>query len=367
MFGFILALFVSLMQAYVFWRASSIPTLRRLVSVQLLIAGGLVIWVLFILSRYLSPEFMGGLATPAERWSMAWLGTLFLITVALLFVEVGTGFGFFLKQYVPRLRGLALLAGVLLSLFAAFQGDRAPIVQAYEVYATKLPKNLDGTVIVVLSDLHLGAVLDEKWLAARVAQVWAERPDVILLLGDIFESHGVPSSEMITELRQLSAPLGVWGVLGNHESHGSAAVNAAAFGQAGVRLLRNTWALLSPGLVLAGVDNLSSNQNAASFLESALDQRPLGATVFMSHAPLAAELASSKGVDLMLSGHTHGGQIWPFGYLVQQQFHMLAGKYDVLGMTAIVSGGTGTWGPRMRLWQPAEILRITLHAGSTPL
>lgn len=297
---------------------------------------------------------------------MAWMGTLFLMTVALLFVEVGTGFGFFLKQYVPPLRGLALMAGGLLSLFAAFQGERAPLVQGDEVYAARLPANLDGTVIVVLSDLHLGAVLDEKWLASCVAQVRAERPDVILLLGDIFESHSVPSNEMIAELRQLSAPLGVWGILGNHESYGSPEINAAAFDRSGVRLLRNTWALLSPGLVLAGVDNLSSKQNAAPFLNSVLDQRPSGATVFMSHEPLAAELASSKGVDLMLSGHTHGGQIWPFGYLVQRQFRMLAGRYDVLGMTVIVSRGTGTWGPRMRLWQPAEILRITLHAGSKP-
>jgi predicted MPP superfamily phosphohydrolase len=82
----------------------------------------------------------------------------------------------------------------------------------------------------------------------------------------------------------------------------------------------------------------------------------------MSHAPIAAKLAAAKGVDLMLSGHTHGGQIWPFGYIVRQQFPLLDGSYDVDGLTVIVSRGTGTWGPPMRLWCPSEIVRVTLHA-----
>ncbi|MFA6972832.1 MAG: hypothetical protein WC208_15730, partial [Gallionella sp.] len=64
------------------------------------------------------------------------------------------------------------------------------------------------------------------------------------------------------------------------------------------------------------------------------------------------------------SGHTHGGQIWPFGYLVMQRFPMIEGRYESAGMTTLVSRGTGTWGPRMRLWQPAEILRVTLHNGA---
>ena len=75
-----------------------------------------------------------------------------------------------------------------------------------------------------------------------------------------------------------------------------------------------------------------------------------------------ADSVASKGVDLMLSGHTHGGQIWPFGYLVRQRFPLFEGRYEIGAMTVIVSRGTGTWGPRMRLWHPAEILRVTLHA-----
>jgi hypothetical protein len=352
------------MQCYVFWRASSVPIIYRLVSGRSLFVLGLVIIAFFILSRFLSPLLLGRLARPAELWSMTWLATLFLMTTSLLVVEIATGFGLFLKRYQALLRGLALILGVLFSLLAVIQGQRQPVVQSYNVYMKKLPRNLDGTVIVALSDLHLGIIQDDEWLSECVKLVQAERPDVILLLGDIFDGHGIFVKELFSGLGRLSAPLGVWGVLGNHDFYGNLNVQTVLFDQVGIHLLRNTWVHLSPGLVLAGIDYKSTNQNTETFMNSALDQRPMGATVLLSHAPWAEKFASRKGVDLMLSGHTHGGQIWPFGYLVQQKFPMLSGQYDVMGMTAIVSRGVGTWGPRMRLWQRSEILRMTLHTQS---
>jgi predicted MPP superfamily phosphohydrolase len=294
------------------------------------------------------------------------MGALFLLSLTLLSVDIGTAFGFLLKHYVAQLRGIALIAGVLLSVLALVQGQRAPVVQRYDVYVPKLPASSEGTVIVALSDLHLGTVLGQEWIAARVEQVQAERPDVVVLLGDIFEGHGTMSTGLIAPIRRLSAPLGVWGVLGNHESHAVDGSIIELLDQAGVNILRNTWTELRPGLVLAGVDDLGVNENALALVNSALDHRPVGSVVFLSHAPLAAELAASKGVNLMLSGHTHGGQIWPFGYLVMLRFPLLAGEYDVGGMKVIVSRGTGTWGPRMRLWRPGEILRVTLHSQSSP-
>ena len=94
----------------------------------------------------------------------------------------------------------------------------------------------------------------------------------------------------------------------------------------------------------------------------ALAGRPTSATVFLSHAPRQAERAEHAGAELMISGHTHGGQIWPFAHLVRTVYPLLAGQYSVNGMPVIVCRGTGTWGPRMRLWHRGEILRITLRA-----
>ena len=82
----------------------------------------------------------------------------------------------------------------------------------------------------------------------------------------------------------------------------------------------------------------------------------------MSHKPWQVGMAAGSGVDLMLAGHTHGGQIWPFGYLVKLFFPQLVGRYQVDGMTLLVGRGTGTWGPRMRLWSRGEILRVRLRS-----
>ena len=96
-------------------------------------------------------------------------------------------------------------------------------------------------------------------------------------------------------------------------------------------------------------------------LSQALLGRPPGGTILLSHTPWQAESAASAGAGLMLCGHTHGGQVWPFGYLISIMYPLLEGRYEVGGMPVIVCRGTGTWGPRMRLWRPSEILRVTLH------
>lgn len=85
--------------------------------------------------------------------------------------------------------------------------------------------------------------------------------------------------------------------------------------------------------------------------------------MLLSHSPLEVDRAARAGEGLMLAGHTHGGQVWPFDYLVRRWYPLLEGRYEVEGMTAIVSRSAGSWGPRMRLWAPGEIARITLRAG----
>jgi predicted MPP superfamily phosphohydrolase len=369
MFGIILAIAVTVMQGYVFWRASSVPLVKEHVPPRLLVGAGLALWALFMVGSTVSAYLTGAMAVPLELWSMTWLAMLFLTSIALLAVDVSTGFGTLMKQAVPRLRGAGLIAGGVLSAMALVQGLRAPVIDNYEVRIASLPVALDGTVIVGLSDLHLGSLLGTPWLAARVRQVQAESPDMVVLIGDVFEGHSAPDSELLAELRRLSVPLGVWGVLGNHEFHAVSKDNATFFEAAGIHLLRNAWVELRPGLVMAGVDDAPATAGTATLatpLKAALAGRPPGALLLLSHVPLASDRIGGAGVDLMLAGHTHGGQIWPFGYLVKQRFPLFEGRYDLGSSTAIVSRGAGTWGPRMRLWQPAEILRVTLRSGINP-
>lgn len=365
MFGVILILAVTLMQGYLFWRASSVPFVRRNVSRKLLIGIGVALWASIVLGRIVGSQAMGSFAEALEFVSMTWMGMLFLMSVTLLVADAATGFGFIFQRFAPALRGVGLAVGGVLCLVALIQGLRAPVVQHHEVFLAGLPAQLDGTVIVALSDLHLGPMLGERWLASRVEQIRAEHPDMVVLLGDVFEGHDVPGKELLEILRRLSAPLGVWAVLGNHEFHGGSINNAALFEEAGVHLLRNARFEVRPGLALAGVDTLTASHygaEASASLAKALAGPSSGATILLSHAPLPAGEMAGRGVGLVLCGHTHGGQLWPFAYLVGLRFPLLEGRHELGDTTLIVSRGAGTWGPPMRLWRSGEILRVTLQA-----
>ncbi|MFC1679725.1 metallophosphoesterase, partial [Elusimicrobiota bacterium] len=162
-------------------------------------------------------------------------------------------------------------------------------------------------------------------------------------------------------------PMGVWAVTGNHEFHRRRRKGRDYLRETGFKILHDAWGEAAPGLVVAGVDDLTRSRRSGrgpGQIDTALKGRPEGATILLSHTPWYAEQAAKAGVGLMLSGHTHGGQVWPFGYLVQRRYPLLAGRYEVNGMPVIVCRGTGTWGPRMRLWKRSEILRVTLRARS---
>ena len=365
MFGTGLLVIGTLIHIYVFWRATSVPVIRRRVPRRVLIGSGLVLWVVFILGRILGHGHVGFLAQTLELFGMTWLATLFLTFISLLVVDLVTGFGFFFPRLAPSLRGWSLIAGVTLSVIANIQGLRPPIVQHYEVRLAGLPAERDGTVLVAMSDLHLGSLLGEGWLEARVAQVQSLRPDMVVLLGDLFEGHGQPQGEMLESLRQLSAPLGVWAVSGNHESHGGREQVWTLLEKSNIPVLHNQWVEVCPGIILSGVDDLTAARRTGredEFITQALADRPPGVTIVLSHTPGQTETAAQAGVGLMLCGHTHGGQIWPLGYLTRIRYPLLAGRYEVGRMSVIVCRGTGTWGPRMRLWRPSEILHVTLLA-----
>jgi len=364
MFGTILIGIATLMHLYLCWRAWSVPAIKRRFSRASFITISALLWVVFVIGRMYGHDSHGPLATLLELFSMTWLGTLMLMTVALLVVDIVTGCGLFMSRKITGLRSLALLIGIALTITALIQGIRPPVIQDYKVQIAGLPAELEGTSIVVLSDLHLGSLLGREWLEARVKQTLALQPDLVLLLGDIFEGHGPPNRQLLSTLQQLSAPMGVWAILGNHEFHSNPDTITDFMEEAGFEVLRNRWAEPYPGLILAAVENPTSSRiedKGGETVTKVLANQPSGSTILLSHAPRHYEAAAQAGVDLMLSGHTHGGQIWPFGYLVQKPFPLYQGRHEVEDMTLIISRGVGTWGPRMRLWRPAEIVHITLH------
>jgi len=325
----------------------------------------LALWLIFVAGLLFSHGADPGPMAILEQLALDWFGALFIASTVLLSFDLLTGFGLWFKHRRNQLRNAALAGTLVMIVIAVTQGCRPPQVVHYGVTLNTLPRELDGTTLVILSDLHLDSQLGVDWFSARAAQVAQLNPDIIILLGDLFEGHGKPDPALQPIFSQLSAPLGVYAVTGNHETYGDHHDAIAMTQAAGVQWLRNRRLTIAPGLSLVGVDDLSQhhfNGDEANDITPLLQQHSPGTTLLLSHSPLQVENAAANGVDLMLSGHTHNGQIWPFNYLVQRFYPYITGRYQVGAMTLIVSRGTGLWGPRMRLWQAAEITTITLKS-----
>ena len=353
------------MHGYVFWRLSSVPWVADHVARSGVAWTAVGLAASFPLARWLNARGLAVFGRPLELFAANWVGVLFLLLTMLLAADVLTLGGWLFPRLVPFVRAAAALFALLLAAVALVQGARLPVVTEHEVRMAGLPPERDGLVIAAVSDLHLGTMIGEAWMRRLIARLGELKPDAVVIVGDLVDSEVGALEPLLPVLRTLRAPFGVWAVTGNHEYYAGLDRSVALLEAAGFTVLRDRAAEVAPGLVVAGVDDLSARRQFGGnerALEQALADRPPGAVVLLSHSPLQADTAAALGVGLMLSGHTHNGQIWPFNYLVRLSNRLVGGRYDVGGMTILVGRGTGTWGPRMRLWRPSEILRITLRA-----
>ncbi len=250
---------------------------------------------------------------------------------------------------------LVTLSGVfILSLWGGFSAPRLKRV------AVQIP-GAPPMKLAVLADTHLGMGVSLARFENVLKQVEAEQPDALLLLGDIFE-YGPHRAAYAARLKQTATPLGSYGVLGNHEYYVGYENSKDFYQQAGVTLLENTSVTLPNGVQIAGLKDIKtarvSAQEAARVLDALDPQKP---TLLLSHTPLLAETAAAHGADLMLSGHTHNGQIWPFKYLVRLQFPRVYGLHDVNGMKFYITSGVFYWGIPLRLFAPAELVLVEVN------
>lgn len=367
MFSIVLNIVGTLLHLYVAHGLLRIDAVRQRVSKRGWWLGALLVWLIYIAGVHLGDDALDWRWWPGQ-FALMWLGITFILAQYLLLADLLTGFGLWWRRFASRIRSGAAIAGVVVCGFAIVQAMRAPAIIEYQIVLPDLPPERDGTVIVALSDLHLGAQRRANWLAARVQQINALAPDAVLLLGDLVEDEPLHDAQLPVVLRGLQAPLGVWAVTGNHEYYGAVQATMREFGAGGVRWLRNETVTLAPGLNLLGLDDIGRSRKSGADvtlgLRASATPKRAGATLLMAHipAPALVERASALGISLMLSGHTHGGQIWPFDYLVRRQFPQLVGLHQQGNMQLLISRGAGSWGPRMRLWQRGEILRLTLRS-----
>jgi hypothetical protein len=338
----------------------------------LIIVGGVAIMA--------GMSFMRGpkwLSTPTSWLAFIWMGVMFFLFVTVLAGDA-VKLGLFVADKVRSVppdperrafiaRAIAASAG-LFAFGMAGTGMKSALsrvaVKRVEVSLTKLPVAARGYRIVQLTDVHVGPMIGRGFIEEIVAQVNALNPDLVAITGDLVDGSVAELGDAVRPLGDIRAKDGVFFVTGNHEYYSGADEWIAFLSSVGIKTLRNERLPLPAGFDLAGVDDASAHAHEGhgeDMVKALGDRDKSRAVVLLAHQPRQVERAAEHQVDLQLSGHTHGGQMFPWGYLVRiQQKSFLRGLLRHEGTQVYVSCGTGYWGPPMRVGAPAEITEIVL-------
>ena len=316
--------------------------------------------------------------------NVAWLGSLtggFFSSLAVLTVvrDVVLGPAVLLSSRgeAATLETASAIAVPLLAILATVLGfvgaRRRPRVVDVEVPLPGLPPALQGFTIAQISDVHIGPTIKRDFLRRIVEIVNSLEADLVAITGDLVDGSVEQLAVHVEPLSRLRARHGTYFVTGNHEYYSGAAAWIAELRRLGLRVLLNEHIVLShrgAQLLIAGVTDYSAHRFDPSHIsdpEVALagaprDVRP---RVLLAHQPRTAPAAADAGFDLQLSGHTHGGQFWPWNLFVRLQQPFTAGLNRLGTLWVYTTRGTGYWGPPKRLGVPSEIARVRLVASAS--
>lgn len=351
------------------------PARSALLAALVALAGAMVLQP--VAERWLPRRTARLLAWPAYLWMGALFLTLSLTLAsdALLWL-LGAAWppGAEADPRGPvRLRAVAVAAiggaATLVGMRSALAG---PVLRRLELRLARWPAGLDGFRIVQISDVHIGPLLGRRFAREVTERVNALAPDLVAVTGDLVDGRVERLRDDVAPFAALRARHGVFFVTGNHDFYSGAAAWVAETSALGWRALRNERVTIGEGAArfeLAGVDDQRGDwlHGSPCDVPRALAGRdPALPLVLLAHDPTTFAEASQHGVDLQLSGHTHGGQIWPFRYFVRLAVRWVEGLHRSGGSLLYVSRGTGFWGPPLRLLAPAEITEITLRPEEAP-
>ena len=354
-------------------RDAALPAPWARIGTALIVLLFIVLMSGFIVARSLSRSA----AAPITWIGFTWLGVLFFLVISLGVSDLVKVIAVRRDRSAPddpeRRQAIARIFGGAAALVgigasgAALASALSPVaVSRVRVAIDRLTKEKSGYRIVQISDVHVGPTIGKEFIEDVVARINALKPDLIAITGDLVDGSVSELAEHVAPLARLQAKDGVFFVTGNHEYYSGADEWITHLGSLGVRVLRNEHVRVGgdDGFDLAGIDDASAHGNGhGSDLKRALAGRDdARACVLLAHQPRGVELADTLGVDLQLSGHTHGGQMIPWNFLVRLQQPFVAGLHKLARTQIYVSRGTGYWGPPMRLGAPAEITEIELVA-----
>jgi len=274
------------------------------------------------------------------------------------------------RAFMQKMTGGGVaLSALTLAGRGTYEALKTPKLEGVRIRLPKFPASMNGFSIVQLSDVHIGNTIGKSFVESMVKAANAAKPDMIVITGDLIDGPLEHLREAAAPLAKLSAPHGVFFVTGNHEYYAGVDRWLEHFGTLGIRVLRNERVRIGTAdhyFDLAGIDDYHAYRypGHGPDLARAVAGRDTGkALVLLAHQPRQVHGAKTLGVGLQLSGHTHGGQIWPWHYIAKASQGGLLAGHSRHGETQLyISRGTGYWGPPVRVFAKSEITRITLSA-----
>ena len=318
----------------------------------------------FITAALISFYFSNWLVIAIYEIAAVWLGFLnfFFFAACLSWLANGALLLSPLAPTLPHIRPFIAATLFALACMAGIYGllnARWIRIRRIPIQLPNLPSSWRGRTALLVSDMHLGHV-NGLGFSRRIARLATSlNPDVIFLPGDIFDGTRSDPDRLAAPFKQLSPPFGIYFTAGNHDEFGLAAQHAAALIRAGVRVLVNERVVVD-GLQILGVpygDATSPMLLRATLASLGLDRGQ--ASILLNHAPSRLPIVEQAGVSLQLSGHTHGGQLFPFTWLTRRVFGKFTyGLQRFGGLQVYTSSGVGTWGPPMRVGTHPEIVLL---------
>jgi predicted MPP superfamily phosphohydrolase len=371
-----------LLHAYVGWRiASDLGALWASVLFVALLVLSFLTMPFGLRSRRTEPS------RRLDRW-LAWTGLLAMGLFSSLFVltlgrdvllAAVSAFGWLASRDVSiaRLATLSARAVPIVALLVTAWGfvnaRRTAAVVRVDVPVVDLPPALSGFTIAQISDIHVGPTIKRPYLEAIVESVNGLGADMVAITGDLVDGSVAELTDHVAPLATLNSREGTFFVTGNHEYYSGAAAWVRELRRLGLTVLMNEHVVVRRGdaaIVVAGVTDHGAghfDRDSASDPGAALAGAPPAALrLLLAHQPRSAEAAEAAGFDLQLSGHTHGGQFWPWNLFVRLQQPFTAGLKRWRTMWVYTSRGTGYWGPPKRFGAPSEITLIRLVPATAP-
>ena len=370
----------ALLHAYIGWRLvpalTPWPVAQALLAVVLATSAVLIPLGWLLRRRITSPQWADALAW-ASLVCLGLFSSLFVLTllrdVALVLAWIAAAL-LALPGLVDRLvvwTGVAVpTIGAGITLWGFLNARRTPAIVSVDVPIIALPAALEGFTIAQISDLHVGPTIRRAYVEAIVLAVNALRADMVAVTGDLVDGSVADLAQHVAPLAALSSRHGTYFVTGNHEYYSGVRAWVAHLQRLGMRVLMNEHVVLrhhGAPLVVAGVTDHSAHHFDAaqrSDPQAAIDGAPPDAStrVLLAHQPRSAAAAAQAGFQLQLSGHTHGGQFWPWNFFVPLQQPFTAGLHRLHKLWVYTSRGTGYWGPPKRFGAPSEITLLRLVA-----